>query len=139
MDTLPTNMLLCNFNKKLETGVREKFNVDPETPVLIEWAEDGSCICSILVGDVSDTFSYFKYEEVQALLLELFGATDVEQLEECYWPDNSSSLAFKEFKKRVGLTDPEITCGAELPDEHRAAWEATYYQNAVVTIKKESK
>lgn len=137
MENLPTNMLLCNFNKKLESGIRQKFDIDPNTPVHVEWAEDGSCICSILIGNVDDIFSYIGYEDVQVLLHELLDATDVQMLDHYYWPDDSSSRAFDDFKKRVGITDPEVTCGAELPDEYQDAWSKTYEQNTIVEIKKD--
>lgn len=129
------HMLLRNFNQKLEAELRAKYNVHDSTiPVLIDWSEDGSCICSVVVGDVEKMFSYFDYEAVKTLLREFFDASDVQLLEDHYWPYNSIDKAFKEYTAACGITDPKVNCGANLPEEFRSGWNEVYEQNAIVEI-----
>lgn len=139
MDKLPKHMLLCNFNKKLEGAVRKKFDLKQDTPVKIHWAEDGSCIWSIVLGDVEDVFSFLDYDQVQEILNDIFGSHEVQLLEEYYWPDNSSAAAFEEYKKSVGLTDPKIRCAAEMPEEYAEGWFKVYNKKAIVEISKREK
>ncbi len=127
-------MLLCNLNDKLECALRKKFDIRAGVPVFIEWADDGSCIMSIIVGNVEDVFSLLDYERVEKLLLEVLGATDVQMLENICWPGNSLTNAFKKFKDDVGITDPKVTCGADLPEAYLAGWEAVWEQRTVVEI-----
>jgi hypothetical protein len=131
---LPKNMLLCTFNASLEDKVRIKYRIPEETDVLIQWSEDGSCICSIIVGDVDDVFSFLNYERVQDLILEFFDVTSVQMLEEYYWPDNSSHRSFENYKKSRGLTDPEIRCAADMPEKYMSGWEDIYNQRCVVEL-----
>jgi len=134
---LQRNMLLGHFNTRLEQRVREEFNIDSKVPMIINWADDGSCIMSIIIGDPEEIFSYLDYNDIKELLEKFFKAGGVEMLEDAYWPDNSLQEAFEEFKKAEKITDPNVTCGAELPDDKLQKWTAVWTQRTVVQLLEE--
>ena len=57
------SVLFLHFNNILEHSIREEFNVPPETPVIIDWADDGSCIIN-----PEEVFSYLGYDDVKKLI-----------------------------------------------------------------------
>jgi len=131
-------MLLCHFNNKLESDLRCKYDLPPEVPVSIEWSDDGSCVWAIVVGNTDGVFSFIDYAQVQGLLQEFFMATSVRMLDEYYWPHESSARAFEAYKESVGITDPKITCAAQMDKKYLAKWDDVFNQRCIIEIIKEA-
>ena len=131
---LSMNMLLCNFTKKLEEKVRKKFNVDPNTQIYINWADDYSCVWDIIIGNVNDVFSYISCDKAHGLTEKLFDAERIEVTEHTYWPMEDVNHKFEKLKKEFNITDPEINCGAKLPPDALKIWNYLWNERSIVEI-----
>lgn len=139
--TLSTNILLYKFNKLFESKIREKYKIDLETRIDIEWFSDGSGINSVSIGDKHSFFTYLDTNITSRLLKELLDIEDVGWVMNDHnydWTEGILDTIFINVKEKFNITDPEITCRCDLEDKGFIAacdeWDRLLDQRLILNV-----